>query len=115
MTKARIYMHYTSNERYYFYFSIHVFYFENKCENRKRYLKTLFFHFYFSIVHISTNYAFDGLRIFMHVTNIHVEGTVSQIFVLGLVLILCQKTGNFLYIFVNIFFLHLIKNDQEHL
>ena len=92
MTKARIYMHYTSNERYYFSISIHVFYFENKCENRKQYLKTLFFHFYFSIVHISTNYAFDGLR-FMHVTNIHVEGTVSQIFVLGLSFDLMSKNG----------------------
>ena len=93
MKKARIYMHYTSNERYYFSFSIHVFYFENKCENRKRYLKTLFFHFYFSIVHISTNYAFDGLRFHMHVTNIHVEGTVSQIFVLVLSLDFMSKNG----------------------
>ena len=84
MTKAKIYMHYTSNERYYFSLSIHVFYFENKCENRKWYLKTLFSHFYFSIVHISTNYAFDGLSFYMHVINIHVKETISQISVLGL-------------------------------
>ena len=77
-------MYYTSNERDYFSLSTHVFHFENECENGKWYLKNLFFYFYFSIVHISTNYALDSLRFWMHVSNIAVEGTVSQIFVLGL-------------------------------
>ena len=86
-------MHYTSNERLFFLLSIHVFYFENRCENRKWYLKTLFFHFYFSIVHISANYAFDGPRFYMHVTNNHVEGTVSSILVLGLSFDFMSKNG----------------------
>ena len=53
-------------------------------------------HFLFLIlliVHISSNLALDGLKFWMHVANIHVEGTVSQIFYLGFVL--CQKIGNF--------------------
>ena len=33
----------------------------------------------------------------MHVANIHVEGTVSQIFDLGLSFYLCEKTGNFFF------------------
>ena len=52
------------------------------------YLKTLFFHFYFSIVHISTNYGF-----YMHVTNIHVEGTASQILVFWLSFNFMSKNG----------------------
>ena len=47
-------------------------------------MKTLYFYFYFSIVHISINYALDGLRFYMHVSNIHVEGTISQIVLWGL-------------------------------
>ena len=86
-------MHYTSNERFYFRLSIYVFYFENKCENRKWYMKTIFFHFYFSIFHISVNYAFNGPRLYMHVTNNHVEGTMSQIFVLGLSFDFMSKNG----------------------
>ena len=82
-------MHYTSNERDYFSLSIHVFYLKNKCENRKWYQETLFFYFYFSNLYISTNYALDGLRFYMHVGTIHVKGTVSQILFWGLVLILC--------------------------
>ena len=86
-------MHYTSNERDYFDLSIYVFYFENKCENRKWYLETIFFYFYFSNVHISTNHAPDGLKFDMHVCYIHVEGTVSQIFVLGLSFDFMSKNG----------------------
>ena len=37
----------------------------------------------FLIVHISTNSALDGLKFWMHVPNIHAEGTVSQSFALG--------------------------------
>ena len=55
---------------------------EKCCERRKWYLKKLFFYFFFLIVHISTNTALGGLILSMLVSNIHVEGTVSQIFVL---------------------------------
>ena len=86
-------MCYTSNERGYFSLSIHIFHFENRFENRKWYLKNLFLYFYFSIVHISTNYALDGLRFCMHVRKIQVEGTVSQIFVLYLIFDFMLKNG----------------------
>ena len=46
----------------------------------KRYLITLLI----LVVHISTNFALGGLTFSMHVTNNHVEGTVSQICYLGL-------------------------------
>ena len=55
----------------------------------KKYLFTLLF----LIVHISTNYALGGLKFSMHVTNIHVEGTVSQIFYLGLSFCFMSKNG----------------------
>ena len=64
----------------------------------KKYIwKCIFFYFYFSIVHISLNNVFGSLKFCMHVDNISVKGTVSQIF------ILCQKTSNFLSMFMNIF------------
>ena len=47
------------------------------CKNR-------FLCLLFLIVHISVNFALDGFRFWMHVANIHVEGTVSQIYDLGL-------------------------------
>ena len=97
-------MHYTSNERDWFSLSIHVFYFENKCGNRKWYLETLFFYFYFSNFHISTNDALDDLRFNMDVAFTSRELCLRFLF-RGLVLILCKKkTGKFLSIFVNIFF-----------
>ena len=34
----------------------------------------------FLIVQISINFALDGLKFWMHVANIYVEGTVSQFF-----------------------------------
>ena len=55
----------------------------------KRYLFTLLFF----IVHISTNFALGGLKFSMHVTNIHGEGTVSQIFYLGLSICFMSKNG----------------------
>ena len=53
---------------------------------------------YFSIVHISSNNVLGSLKLCMHVGNINVEGTVSQIFFHFLVFISCQKTGNFFFI-----------------
>ena len=40
--------------------------------------------FYFLILHISTKSGLDGLKVWLHVPIINVEGTVSQIFYLGL-------------------------------
>ena len=49
-------------------------------EVKKQYDENLFFHFYFSNVHTSVNNEFENLRLGIQVANIHVEGTVSQIF-----------------------------------
>ena len=62
-------MQYTSIERDYFSLSFYVFFFENNCENRKWYMETLFFYFYFSNVHISTNLVLDGLRLCMQFSS----------------------------------------------
>ena len=73
-------MYYTSNERDYSSLSIDITNFENTYGGRKWYLKTYFFKLLFLIVHISINFVLDGLTFWIHVPNIHVEGTVSQIF-----------------------------------
>ena len=72
-------MYYTSNERVYCSLSIDVYNFENKYGGTKWYLKRSFLLLLFLIVHISTNIVLDGLKFWLHV-----EGTVSQIFDLGL-------------------------------
>ena len=51
------------------------------------------FYFYFLIVHISTINALGYLFFSMLVSNIHVEGTVSQIFVLGITFYFMPKNG----------------------
>ena len=55
--------------------------------------KSLFFYFYFLIVHISTNNVLFGLKVWVYVRNIRSEGTVSQILVLGLSFYFMQKNG----------------------
>ena len=55
--------------------------------------KKQFFFLLFLIVHISTNFALDGLKFWIRVANIHVEGTMSQIFYLGLSFCLMSKNG----------------------
>ena len=42
-------------------------------------MERYFLDFYFSIVHISSNNVLGSLKLCMHVSNILVEGTVSQI------------------------------------
>ena len=49
-----------------------------KVENE--YDKNLFFHFYFSNVHISVKNELEHLKLCICVANVHVEGSVSQIF-----------------------------------
>ena len=77
-------MYYTSNERVYFSLSIDASNFENKYGGRKWYLKRSFILLLYLIVPISTNIVLDGLKFWLHVPNMHAEGTVSQIFYLGL-------------------------------
>ena len=70
-----------------------MFHFEEKYLGRKLCVKKDFFFLLFLIVHISTNFALDGLKFCMHFINIHVEGTVSQIFDLGLSFCFMSKNG----------------------
>ena len=60
---------------------------------KKKMVSEKVFYFYYLIVHISTNNTLRGLIFSMLVYNIHVEGTVSQIFVLGLTFYLMPKNG----------------------
>ena len=55
--------------------------------------KKRFFLSVILIVHISTNFALDGLKFWMHIANIHIEGTVVQIFDLGLSFCFMSKNG----------------------
>ena len=52
-----------------------------------------FFYLYFLIVHISTINALGGLIFLMLVSNIHVERTVSEIFVLDITFYFMLKNG----------------------
>ena len=92
-------MHHTSNEREYFSLSIDVFNFENKYGYTKLYLKRCFFLLLFLIVHISTNFVLDDPIFCRHAPYPYVEGTVSQIFVLGFSFHFMSKKGKYSYIF----------------
>ena len=70
----------TPMEREYFSLASDRCNFENIYKSEKQYDKNSFFHFYFSNVHISVNNEFGNFKLGIHVDNIHVEGTVSQIF-----------------------------------
>ena len=75
-------MYYTSNDRDYSALSTGIFISENKHESKNMYREMYFFYLNFSIVHISTNNVIGSLTFCLHISNIHVERTVSQIFVL---------------------------------
>ena len=55
--------------------------------------RKVFFCVLFSNVHISTNFILGGLKFGVHVTNIRVEGIVSQIVVLCLSFHFMSKNG----------------------
>ena len=59
-------------------------------------MKMYFFYFYFLILHILTDNVLYGMNFLTHLSNIRVEGIVSQIFVSGLSFCFMKKTGNFL-------------------
>ena len=62
--------------------------------NRDDNSKKLNFDDHFFNVIFSTIIEYAGSTFCLNVVQIHFEGTVSQIFYLGLVFILCQKSGN---------------------
>ena len=79
-------MYYISNEREFLPLSNDVFNLESEYERRKMYMKKCFYYFYFLIVHFSIKNVLRGLTFLILIDNIHVEGTVSPIFVLSIIL-----------------------------
>ena len=75
-------MYYTSNDRDYPALSTGIFMSENKHESKNMYREMYFLYLNFPIVHISTNNVIGSLKFCIHEGNIHVEGSVSQIFFL---------------------------------
>ena len=72
--------------------------------------KTVIFLLLFLTVHISINFVLDGLKFSVHVPDIHVEGTVSQIFVLGLSFYFMSKNGQLCdYLFEHFFLKFIFK------
>ena len=51
-----------------------------KLYRKKSDFKTFFFHFYFFILVFSFNMLLIILKLYKYINNIHLEGTVSQIF-----------------------------------
>ena len=51
----------------------------------------------------TSNNVLGSLKLCMHVGNTHIQGTVSPIYFPYPSFNLCPKTGNFLFIFLNIF------------
>ena len=68
--------------------------------------KIYLFCLLFLIVHIFTNFALGGLKLSMHVYNIHVEGNVSQIFYLRFTFCFMSKNGQLFIYFFEYFFLY---------
>ena len=52
-------------------------------EKVKKYIRKLFLHFYFLNVDIFLTMQDPTLKFYIHIENINVEGTVSQIFYIG--------------------------------
>ena len=97
-------MYYTSNERDYSSLSIDVSYFENTYGGRKWYLKRYFFNFYFWLF-VSQPILYLRVSNFgcMYLVSMSRELCLRFLFQV-LVFILCQETGNFMIIYLNIFF-----------
>ena len=66
---------------------------------KEKLTKNRFFDFYFFIQDFSLNIALILLRFYTHVHNIHMEGTVSQIFDMGPSFISMTKNGKIFIIF----------------
>ena len=73
-------MFYISNDRSIFTVLINTSTSENNTEFKIWYAKKVIFNLYFSIVHISAKNVLGNLKCCMHLDNIPIEGTVSQIF-----------------------------------
>ena len=64
-----------------------------KINLKKIYIQNLFVHFYFLNSDISLNNKLPVIKVYTGIKNIHIEGTVSQIFYLGLTFDLILKNG----------------------
>ena len=109
LTNTRILIYCTSNERQYLSLSIDVFNSQNIYECKKMYTKKPNFGIYFSIVHISLNFALRNVKFLVAIVDIYLEGTVSQNFDICLSFCLMPKNGQLFNYFLNIFFQNLIK------
>ena len=76
---------------------------KKKCLGRKWCVNKYLFGLLFLIVHISTNFALDGLIFWMHVASIHIEETMSQILDLGLCFCFMSKNGEFFLFLIDFF------------
>ena len=94
---------YTSKEGYFFLPSLNtntdvICFIFQKIE-----IKFLFFHFYFFNPDLKLTIVFTTLQLCSLIENVHLEGTVSQIFNLGPSFCFMSKTGNFLLFFATKF------------
>ena len=64
---------------------------------------------YFSIVHISLNFALRNVKFLVAIVDIYLEGTVSQNSDICFSFCLMQKNGQLFKYYLNIFFQNLIK------
>ena len=76
-------------------------------------MEKYFFYFYFLIAHTSTINVLDGLKFWVHISNISFEGTVSQILVLGLIFYFMQKNGYLSIHFFEYYFQNFIENEPR--
>ena len=91
-----IFTYYTSNERESFSLFNVINNFVIINVQKKTQIKKLFFHFYFLNKDISFVIQNKQMRFSTDVKHFHVEGTVPQIFDLGLSFYFISKNGNFL-------------------
>ena len=54
-----------------------------RLESKKEGILNLFFHFYFLIQDCSLSIALISFKLYKHIDNIHLEGTLSQNFNIG--------------------------------
>ena len=104
-TTDAIYKCDTSYERQYFSLSHAVI--EMKIESwfLKTKFKYQFFHFYFLTQDFSFNIIVPPIKLYRHVYNIHMEGTMSRILYLGPRVYFMSKRGDFGEYFKLIFYI----------
>ena len=75
------------------------------------YTKKENFGIYFSIMHISLDFALRNIQFFVSIDDIHLEGIMSQNFDLCLSFCFMSKNGELFNYFLHIIFQNFIKNE----